>query len=93
MHAKRAPPARQRGFLQLCRCIPTPPRMNRALPARVAVPTARAPTCARAPRSIAPCWQGARRGDQEVLEAYVNKMLNVLDDACRLQEAGGDVWT
>ena len=52
----------------------------------------RAPTFARAPRCLAPCWQGARRGDNEDLEAHVNMMLNIFADAWRFQDMESDVW-
>ena len=51
-----------------------------------------APTFARTPRCLALCWQGARRGDNEVLEAHVNMMLNIFADAWRFQDMESDMW-
>ena len=84
---------RHRAFLQLTRCMSNHRPVCRGVAPDGDGRPARAPTFARTPRSLAPCWQGARRGDNEVLEAYVNKMLNVFADAWRLQDIDFDVST
>ena len=93
LHAKRARPARQRGFLQLTRCKLYHRPVNRGDARDGGGRPARAPTSARAPLAPAVLAGCAREGDQGPLAAHVNMMLNVLGDACRLQDAGSDVWT
>ena len=90
MHAKRARSVRQRGFLQLFRCkFYHSPVCRGVAPDGGRLP-ARAPTSARAPLAPAVLAGCARRGDREVLEAYVNMMSNVLDDAPRFEEPESD---
>ena len=93
MHAKRAPPARQRGFLQLTRCKLNHRPVNRGDARDGDGRPARAPTSARTPRSLAACWQGARKREKEVLKAYVNMMFIDFARACRLQDAASMSWT
>ena len=93
LHASRARPWRRRGFLQLTRCKSHHRRVCRGVAPDGGGRPARAPTSARAPLAPAVLAGCAREGDQGPLEAYVNMMLNVLDDACLLQEADVYVWT
>ena len=80
-HAKRSRPLGSRAFLLLTRCMSNHRRVCRGVARDGGRRPARAPTFARTPRCLALCWQGARRGDNEDLEAHVNIMLNIFADA------------
>ena len=93
LHAKRARPARQRGFQDLTRCKSHHHRVCRGVAPDGGRRPARAPTFARTPLAPAVLAGCAREGDQGPLAAHDKIMLNIFDDACRLQDIESDAST
>ena len=81
MHALRALVQDRRLFFQLTRCKSHRRPMHRGDARDGRDRPTRALTCARPPDRLAPCWQGARKAEKEVLQAHVNMMSNVFERA------------